>query len=257
MSTNRLPKSRKSTDRIKASKVVEYFHSREHAILAEYLELKKKLPKDAHKIDPFEIIPFEDDYDEAKNGIICRPGRGDRSEYGALGNAVARIALAPIRSNLPVWGSYVDGKVFHTREKENSGVLPLRSFRSDPVLVVSINWADSGPGISWPVHYYISWIPYYERYVVTASYDSDDVEGYLDVTIGDLPEGVEIEGDLKNVIQNHWDRDAIYLQGWADCINEGIVNDPWAWREEISWGYDDEGNEACFAEEEETEELDD
>ena len=117
MSTNRLPKSRKSTDRIKASKVVEYFHSREHAILAEYFELKKKLPKDAHKIDPFEIIPFEDDYDEAKNGIICRPGRGDRSEYGALGNAVARIALAPIRSNLPVWGSYVDGKVFHTREK--------------------------------------------------------------------------------------------------------------------------------------------
>ena len=76
------------------------------------MELKKKLPKDARKIDPFEIIPFEDDYDEADNGIICRPGRGDRSEYGALGNAVARIALAPIRSNLPVWGSYVDGKVF-------------------------------------------------------------------------------------------------------------------------------------------------
>jgi len=33
MSTNRLPKSRESTDRIKANKVVEYFHSREHAIL--------------------------------------------------------------------------------------------------------------------------------------------------------------------------------------------------------------------------------
>ena len=40
-------------------------------------------------------------------------------------------------------------------------------------------------------------------------------------------------------------------------LTEGIVKDPWAWREEISWGYDDEGNEACFAEEEETEELDD
>jgi hypothetical protein len=76
MSANRLPEPKKSTDRLEKVKVVEYFHPREHAILAEYLELKKKLPKDARKIDPFEIIPFEDDYDDAKNGIICRPGRG-------------------------------------------------------------------------------------------------------------------------------------------------------------------------------------
>lgn len=246
MSESRLPKTNKSSNRLKAKKVVEYFHPREHAILAEYFDMQKKLPKDARKIDPLEIIPFEDDYDEGEHGIVCRPGRGDRSQYEAIINAVARISLAPIRSSLPVWGGYSNGEVFHTRQKENSGVLPLRSFRSDPVLVLSINWADSGPGFSWPVYYYISWIPYYERYVVTASYDSDDVEGYLDVAIGDLPEGVEIEGDLKEVIINHWERDAIYLQGWADCINEGIVKDPWAWREEINWGYDDQGNETSL-----------
>jgi len=246
MSENRLQQNSGATDRIKEKKETEYFHPREHAILAEYLELKNKLPKDARKFDPFETLPFEDEYKESENGIICRPGRGDRSELQALSNAVARIALAPIRSDLPVWGSYEDGQVFHTRQKENSGVLPLRDFRSDPVLVVSINWADSGPGFSWPVKYYISWIPYYERYVVTASYDSNDVEGYLDVAIGDLPDGVEIEGGLKNVIINHWDRDAMYLQGWADCIDSGIVKDPWAWRSEINWGYDVEGNESSL-----------
>ena len=246
MSANRLPEPKKSTDRLETVKVVEYFHPREHAILAEYLELKKKLPKDARKIDPHEIVPIEDDYDEGENGIICRPSyRGN--EYKAIDNAVARIALAPIRSSLPVWGSYQDGQVFHTRQKENKRELPSRGYRSDPVLIVSINWADSGPGISWPVKYYISWIPYYERYVVTVSYDSPEVEGYLDIAIGDLPEGCKIETDLKEVIKNHWDRDAMYIQGWADCLDSGIVKDPWSWREEINWGYDDDGNEVGFS----------
>jgi hypothetical protein len=38
----------------------------------------------------------------------------------------------------------------------------------------------------------------------------------------------------------------MYLQGWADCIDSGIVKDPWAWRSEINWGYDDEGNESSL-----------
>jgi len=31
------------------------------------------------------------------------------------------------------------------------------------------------------------------------------------------------------------------------------VKDPWAWREEVSWGYNDEGEEIAFLEEEEEE----
>ena len=34
------------------------------------------------------------------------------------------------------------------------------------------------------------------------------------------------------------------------------MKDPWAWREEINWGYDEEGNEASFADEEEDDEED-
>ena len=254
MSANRLPEPKKSTDRLQSRKMVEYFHPCEHAILAEYFQLKEKLPKGAQDIDPFHTVSSDDDYDEAENGITCRAGRGDRGDDSALSNAVARIALAPIRTSLPTWGTCGNTGVFHTRQKENKGDLPLRGFRSDPVLVLSINWADSGPGYSWPVHYYISWIPVYDQYVVTASYDSDDVEGYLDVAIGRLAEGAEIETDLKQVIKGHWDQDAMYLQGWADCLDSGIVKDPWAWRNEISWGYDDNGDEAGYSEEEEGDE---
>ena len=256
MSANRLPEPKKSTDRLEKVKVVEYFHPREHAILAEYFNLKDKLPKDASDIDPHVIVPIEDDYDEGENGIICRPGHGNRSVRESIKNAVARIALAPIRGNLPVYKTNQNGELSSTRLKGNSGELPLRGFRSEPVLVLSINWSDSGPGYSWPVHYYISWVPYYERYVVTASYDSTDIEGYLDVTIGHLTDGALIETDLKEVIKSHWDRDAMYVQGWADCLDSGIIKDPWAWREEISWGYDDEGNEVCFLDDTESEEDD-
>ena len=103
MSANRLPEPKKPEGRIQAPAQVEYFYPREHAILAEYFEDKKKLPKEARKIDPYEIIPYETEYDESAEGIICREGRGGRDGYEAICNAVARIALAPIRDGLPVW----------------------------------------------------------------------------------------------------------------------------------------------------------
>ena len=250
MSANRLPKAKKPEGRVEIQTVVEYFHPREHAILAEYFDLKKKLPKEARKIDPHEIIPKDGGWDEGEHGIVCRPGsRGQDCRFEALNNAVARIALAPVRKSLPVWGTYGDGKVYHTRQEDIESKLPARGFRSQPVLALTLNWADSGPGYSWPLDYYISWIPFYDLYVVTASYDSDDIEGYLDVAIGILEEGAEVETDLKRVITGHWGQDSSYLQGWADCLDSGIVKDPWAWRSEISWGYDDNGEEVGCSDE--------
>ena len=90
--------------------------------------------------------------------------------------------------------------------------------------------------------------------MVTVSYDSPEVEGYLDLAIGDLSEGASVGKELKSVIVRHWDRDAIYLQGWEGVIDAGIVKDPWAWREEVDWGYNDDGEEIAFLEEEDDEE---
>ena len=234
MRANRLPKAKKPEGRVEIQTVVEYFHPREHAILAEYFDLKKKLPKEARKIDPHEIIPKDGGWDEGEQGIVCRPGsRGQDCRFEALNNAVARIALAPLRKSLPVWGTYGDGKVYHTRQEEHASALPLRGFRSEPVLALTINWANSGPGYSWPESYYVAWIPYYERYVVTASLDSPLDEGYLDFAIGWLPDKATVEEDLKDVILSRWTNLSPYVQGWAECWNEGIVDDPWAWRSEL------------------------
>jgi len=253
MSANRIEQPAEPKSRVKEATKVDTFYPREHAILAKFFGQEDKLPGNAKHIDPEEIFPEGENYDEAEQGIACQKShRGN--DYRALKNAVARIALAPIRTSLPTWGGFGKDGVFHSRQVENSNPLPERGYRSEPVHVLSINWATSGPGFSWPLKYYISWIPYYERYVVTVSYDSPEVEGYLDLAIGILDEGATVEEDLKDVIVSHWSYDAQYLQGWESVIDQGIVQDPWAWREEVSWGYNDEGEEIAFLEEEEDEE---
>ena len=235
MNKNRFIERKLNSDRIKSGNLiqVDFFYPREHAILGKYFNLQKKLPKCAREINPNEMIS-EEDYDESESGIICQPSYGDH-ECNSLANAVARIALAPKRMSLPTWGGYENGKIFHSRQKENDSLLPCRGFHSEPLHVLSINWADSGPGFSWPVKYYISWIPYYERYVVTVSYDCPLLEGYLDLAIGYLSLGAEIETDLKGLILDDWNHKAEFLEAWADCINQGIVKDPWAWRSEVDW----------------------
>ena len=253
MSTSRI-QNNKGNNRLQSNKSkIEGFFPREHAILAEYFDLQEKQPQQARAFDPHEITSEENNYDEAVEGIACRKSYGGR-DYRAIDNAVARIALAPVRKNLPIWGGLGKDGAFHSRQSENESILPERGYRSDPVHVLSINWASSGPSYSWPLKYYISWIPYYERYVVTVSYDSPEVEGYLDLAIGDLSEGASVEKELKSVIVRHWDRDSMYLQGWEGVIDSGIVKDPWAWREEVSWGYNDDGEEIAFLEEEDDEE---
>jgi len=40
-----------------------------------------------------------------------------------------------------------------------------------------INWADSGPGLSWPADYNLVWVPSFARFVLTYSADSPDAFG--------------------------------------------------------------------------------
>ena len=220
--------------------LVEHFFPREHAILAEYFGQVEKLPEEAKLFDPYEIFSNDRTFDEEANGIICRSSTETDDLQKALANAVARIALSPIRSKLPKWASVSNSEVYHTRQEDIEIKLPARGFRSQPILALTLNWADSGPGQSWPLDYYVTWIPHYDNYVVTVSYDDVVVEGYLDLAIGTLPERARVEVELKKVIQDHWKKTAEYLHGWQECWNKGIVKDPWAWRNEIVWAISDE-----------------
>jgi len=198
------------------------------------------LPEEAKLFDPYEIFSNDSTFDEEANGIICRSSTETDDLQKALANAVARIALSPIRSKLPKWASVSNSEVYHTRQEDIEIKLPARGFRSQPILALTLNWADSGPGQSWPLDYYVTWIPHYDNYVVTVSYDDVVVEGYLDLAIGTLPERARVEVELKKVIQDHWKKTAEYLHGWQECWNKGIVKDPWAWRNEIVWAISDE-----------------
>jgi hypothetical protein len=41
----------------------------------------------------------------------------------------------------------------------------------NPQLVCTINWADSGPGFSWPESYHVTYLPGFDKFVITASTD--------------------------------------------------------------------------------------
>ena len=94
MSISRIPKN-KDNNRLESSES-KIFFPREHAILAEYFDLQEKQPQQARAFDPDEIITEGNDYQEASEGIACRKSYGGR-DYRAIDNAVARIALAPVR----------------------------------------------------------------------------------------------------------------------------------------------------------------
>ena len=54
----------------------------------------------------------------------------------------------------------------------------------NPQLVCTINWADSGPGYSWPESYHVTYLPGFDRFVMTASRDGPDAWGCVDQAIG-------------------------------------------------------------------------
>lgn len=62
------------------------------------------------------------------------------------------------------------------RKDSKPSVLPIRFLR--------ISWASSVPGLDWPEAYYLSWVPVYDRYVITLSADSEEtLRGHIDMAI--------------------------------------------------------------------------
>ena len=154
--------------------------------------------------------------------------------------AVARVILKSIQNTLPQWASVsADYEVSLNRDeiKRIPQSRHKRELNLSPKLICCINWADSGPGFSWPEAYHITYIPDYKKYIVTSSRDGDDVYGCADHAIG---WGELIEGELevaKRCVQNHWSSLNWEQERWAYVFDEGIINSKTAteWANEI-WG---------------------
>ena len=211
---------------------VDLFTIDEHAIIADWLGLKPRyeatdLPS---AMDALKKLEFE----------------GRASGYGEEDAAVASIVLERIQHTLPQWASV------KLRENENEeSVITLareikerharRTVELVPQYLLTINWADSGPGFSWPVAYHVTWVPIYDEYIVTQSADSPDAFGYCDFAIGHFPKTNDFVTAAANEIKGDWEwqRDQFCQARWAYLFGSGLIDEDTAirHREEI---WDDE-----------------
>jgi len=192
------------------------FEAGEVSILRTYFGLKLR------RDDP----PLESLYadEEATGPIRLWRDVGDEEPITPLSNAVARICLTDAQERLPQWGT-VDVRghvVLGRREFERAErLLPLQ-----PERLLCINWADSGPGFSWPEDYYVTFLPGFNRYVVTASSDSTDSYGVTDFAIGFFAKREDLMSACQRILRKWWQKSASSDGGpWAYLFNEGLIDE--------------------------------
>ena len=174
------------------------------------------------------------------------------AEATELQIAVAQILLRRIQDQLPQWlttdpdGVRIAGRLRHKRPPA------AESLTFEPKLIYGIDWAWSAPGLGWPETYYLTHIPGFDHYIVTASRDSDEPWGCTDHAIGKFAAQVPVLDGARRVITDYWQyqRENNCQARWASSISEGLVDgrtaDTWA---DAVWGpheelTDDEAAEA-------------
>jgi hypothetical protein len=211
---------------------VDLFTMEEHTIIADWLHVEPRCDVAAlpHITDALETLGFV----------------GNASGYSEDDAAVAAIVLERIQDTLPQWAS------IKLRENENEEAditlgrnvkarQALRTVELVPQYLLTINWADSGPGFSWPVAYHVTWVPMYDEYVVTQSADSPDAFGYCDFAIGHFPKTDDFVPTATEEIRSNWEwqRDQFSQSRWAYLFGNGLIDEATAirLREEV---WDDE-----------------
>lgn len=150
--------------------------------------------------------------------------QGEAFEGGSitlLDAAVATVLLKSIRGELPQWAVVDQGGVTLGRSKNRQAVQSAYN----PKHLFTLNWADSGPGFSWPMAYHATAVPAYKAVVVTASADGTDAFGFTDFAIGHFSADVNLIVGAKEVITGAWADQAADGQGrWAYLFEEALVN---------------------------------
>lgn len=169
----------------------------------------------------------------------------DGMDYGRetlLANALARIALNAIANRLPQWAASTgSGEMVFGRQHQ-----PRRGLAIEPLprFLLMINWADSGPGYSWPESYHATWLPGFECFVVTLSADSPDVHGYTDMALDHFPASGDFDAEVERILCTFWSdhTDSDWERAWKEVWRGGHVdiNTAYDWRERL-WGIDQDG----------------
>lgn len=157
-----------------------------------------------------------------------------------LAIAVAQILLNKIQGTLPQWAAMQDDKLVVNRVEHRRHKDARLAF--NPKLICTINWADSGPGYSWPEAYHVTYLPGFDKFVVTGSRDGADVWGCADHAIGVADGKLDPVEAAKGIIVEYWRGmvcgDDAWDQGrWAYLFDAGLIGDETAnsWADEV-WG---------------------
>jgi|TARA_B100001964_G_scaffold37899_1_gene41239 hypothetical protein len=150
---------------------------------------------------------------------------------------VAYILLKNIQNRLPNTYFIHRDKTYEAREKIDKSKLGVTKINFIPRRLFCINWADSGPGISWPEDYFITYIPNYNVNILTVSADDELYGGIAtDSTIGWVKQNYHIK-DLEKIIKNYWQEKIaeVEQEKWANIFDEGIIKKETLnnWREKV------------------------
>jgi hypothetical protein len=209
-----MPKSRKGA--------VDLFTSDEHAVLAKWFGVEP--PGCAAGINAEDAA--------GRLGFVERPGF-----YTLIDAAAAHVVLEKVEDRLPQWALVaVEGgsNILLARGYRDSAQILDRKVLLAPRYLFTINWADSGPGYSWPVAYYVTWLPYYDRFVITASADSPEAFGYCDFALGEFGVDTPLSEGTKRIICRDWanQHNKYEQERWAYLFGIGLVSkaeaDRWA-----------------------------
>jgi hypothetical protein len=187
------------------------------------------LPADEHAYINGTSVPdnFGEFYDALEVPANATPPR--------LAIAVAQILLNHIQGTLPQWASVRGSKVTLNRKAHRRHKDARLAF--NPRLICTVNWADSGPGFSWPESYHVTYLPGFDKFVVTASRDGPDAWGCADHAIGVAKGSLDQVDAAKEVVSefwrmqlNSWDQPR-----WAYLFDEGLIdtNAADAWADEV------------------------
>ena len=199
-------------------KSIDLFTKEEHAVFGDWLKVEPKC-------DAPDIPSSWDALDELGY-------HGKASGYSEDDAAVADMVLERINGTLPQWASVKlresdDEETVITLGRDVRARLARRKIELIPKYLMTINWADSGPGFSWPVAYHVTWVPIYDEYVVTQSADCPDAFGYCDFAIGHFPKTGDFVSAAAKTIKEDWgwQRDQLSQSRWAYLFGSGLIDE--------------------------------
>jgi hypothetical protein len=149
----------------------------------------------------------------------------------ALDNRVAGILLNTREKHLPSYGWVnEDDSVFVSRPPAS---LVSRKVQLLPVLLFTIDWAMTAPGVSWPETYYVTHIPSSNVRIITASRDDNELWGYSDLAIGLCAAVRSPDFGAKKILQSWWRRACgVEPSLWEVFLEAGLVDQ----RRARKWG---------------------